>query len=140
MDALDTFIREKPSGCLYHYTGTAGLIGIIQSRKLWATDYRHLNDRKEYQIGARLLQHELRNSKLKEKQRSHFERLVADTQKACLQIPNGTRSADPVGDAGIITLRKQRGKTSALEKLRSPLPGNGANGSKRKRLASPAKL
>lgn len=86
MDALDTFIREKPSGCLYHYTGTAGLIGIVQSRKLWATDYRHLNDRKEYQIGARLLQHELRNSKLKERQRNHFERLVADTQKACFVL------------------------------------------------------
>ena len=39
MDALDKFIREKPAGRLYHYTGAAGLIGIVRSRTLWATDY-----------------------------------------------------------------------------------------------------
>ncbi|MGD0156851.1 MAG: DUF2971 domain-containing protein [Terracidiphilus sp.] len=86
MNALDRFIREKPSGCLYHYTGAAGLIGIVRSGKLWATDYRHLNDRKEYQIGAKLLQDELRGSPLSEKQRNAFERLVSDTQRGCFVL------------------------------------------------------
>jgi hypothetical protein len=86
MDALDRFIHDRPPGCLYHYTGAAGLIGIVQSGKLWATDYRHLNDRKEYKIGARLLQDELRASKLSEAQRNAFERLVSKTQKGCFVL------------------------------------------------------
>ena len=83
MDALDKFIREKPAGRLYHYTGAAGLIGIVRSRTLWATDYRHLNDRKEYQIGSKLLRDELGNNHLEEKHRRAFDRLVAETQKTC---------------------------------------------------------
>lgn len=33
---------------LHHYTDAAGLLGIIQSRTLWATDCRFLNDSTEY--------------------------------------------------------------------------------------------
>jgi hypothetical protein len=83
MEALDRFMGEKPSGCLYHYTGSAGLIGIVQSGKLWATDYRHLNDRKEYRIGAKLLEDELGSNRLEDKHRRAFDRLVAETQKTC---------------------------------------------------------
>jgi hypothetical protein len=83
MEALDKFIREKPAACLYHYTGAAGLIGIVESGKLWATDYRHLNDRKEYRIGAKLLEDELDNYRLEDKHRRAFDRLVAQTQKTC---------------------------------------------------------
>lgn len=83
MEALDRFMREKPSGSLYHYTGAAGLLGIVESRTLWATDYRHLNDRKEYRIGAKLLEDELCRHRLEEKHRRAFERLVAETQKTC---------------------------------------------------------
>src|SRR5260370_10550976 len=84
MDAnLDRFIKEKPSGCLYHYTGAAGAIGIIQGRKIWATDYRHLNDRKEYRIGPKLLEDELRSRRLEGKHRIGFERLVEQTQRLC---------------------------------------------------------
>lgn len=86
MRALDSFIREKPPGCLYHYTGAAGLIGIVENRKLWASDYRHLNDRKEYRIGARLLQKELLASQLEDEQRELFERLIARTQKGCFVL------------------------------------------------------
>jgi hypothetical protein len=81
MDALGTFIREKPSGCLYHYTGADGLIGVVENRNLRATDYRHLNDRKEHRIGARMLQEEVRTSGLADNHRDAFERLVANTQK-----------------------------------------------------------
>lgn len=83
MKALDRFMREKPSGSLYHYTDAAGLLGIVESRSLWATDYRHLNDRKEYRIGAKLLKDELGKHRLAEKHRRAFERLVAETQKTC---------------------------------------------------------
>ena len=33
---------------LHHYTNAAGLLGIIQSRTIWATDCRFLNDSTEY--------------------------------------------------------------------------------------------
>ena len=32
---------------LYHYTSSGGLLGIIQSKTLWATHYAHLNDSEE---------------------------------------------------------------------------------------------
>src|SRR4051812_23751258 len=48
-DAISrTLSRRKPSGTLYHYTTQSGLIGIIRSRELWATDSQYLNDVKEY--------------------------------------------------------------------------------------------
>lgn len=83
MDALDTFIREKPTGCLYHYTSAASLIEIVNTRKLWASDCRHLNDRQEYKLGARLLQEEVLASELNDQQRNAFNTLVAQTQQGC---------------------------------------------------------
>lgn len=37
----------KRHGLRYHYTDAAGLVGIIQSGRLWATDIRFLNDPSE---------------------------------------------------------------------------------------------
>jgi hypothetical protein len=31
-------------GSIFHYTDTAGLLGILSSETLFATDYRYLND------------------------------------------------------------------------------------------------
>ena|ERR1700732_3664945 len=36
---------------LYHYTNTVGLQGILKSRSLWASDYRFLNDTREFHYG-----------------------------------------------------------------------------------------
>ncbi|MEP9403438.1 DUF2971 domain-containing protein [Sphingomonas sp. VNH70] len=33
---------------VYHYTDAAGLIGMLQSRRIWLTDYRFLNDTAEF--------------------------------------------------------------------------------------------
>lgn len=33
---------------LFHYTTAAGLLGILKSAKLWATDLRFLNDAQEF--------------------------------------------------------------------------------------------
>jgi hypothetical protein len=40
---------------LYHYTNTAGLTGILESRSLWATDLRFLNDASEVNYPRGLL-------------------------------------------------------------------------------------
>lgn len=47
---------------LYHYTGVAGIRGIIQSNHLWATDFRSLNDKTELIYGTSLLADELKKS------------------------------------------------------------------------------
>jgi hypothetical protein len=39
------------SGILYHYTTAAGIIGIVQSQTLWATDAEFFNDARELQFG-----------------------------------------------------------------------------------------
>jgi hypothetical protein len=86
MNSLGNFVRERPNGLLFHYTSAAGIIGILQNRKLWATEYRHLNDRQEYRIAVRLLHDELDESHLPKDLRRSFERLVAEVQKRCFVL------------------------------------------------------
>jgi Protein of unknown function (DUF2971) len=43
-------------GILHHYTGRAGLVGIIESRTLWATHIRYLNDESEVRYSRELLE------------------------------------------------------------------------------------
>ncbi|UCZ76778.1 DUF2971 domain-containing protein [Dickeya zeae] len=40
---------------LYHYTDVNGLLGIIENKKIWATDIRFLNDSMEYYAGIESL-------------------------------------------------------------------------------------
>lgn len=48
------FPGEKPEDYLYHYTTTAGLIGIITNNALWQTNAGYLNDTQEVRYGARV--------------------------------------------------------------------------------------
>jgi hypothetical protein len=41
---------------LYHYTDTAGLLGILRSGNVWATHSKYLNDASEFQFAVGLLQ------------------------------------------------------------------------------------
>jgi hypothetical protein len=41
---------------LFHYTTGPGLLGIVRTRRIWATHFRHLNDRQELESGASLVQ------------------------------------------------------------------------------------
>ena len=45
---------------LYHYTTLEGLLGILEKKKIWATNIRYLNDTKENRIIANLLSDELK--------------------------------------------------------------------------------
>src|SRR5688572_29928312 len=40
---------------LYHYTTTAGFLGIIRSERVWATHTSFLNDKSEIEYGAQLM-------------------------------------------------------------------------------------
>ncbi|TWB20016.1 DUF2971 family protein [Rhizobium sp. ERR 1071] len=50
-DPLDES-RQTPR--LYHYTSVGGLLGIIRSRVLWATDISFLNDSEEFRHGIKI--------------------------------------------------------------------------------------
>jgi hypothetical protein len=49
-----------PEEPLYHYTDSGGLVGILESQTLRATDARYLNDALELEHGCRLVDHVLR--------------------------------------------------------------------------------
>ena len=40
---------------IYHYTDLNGLLGILESKELWATDVRYLNDASEATFGEERL-------------------------------------------------------------------------------------
>jgi|ERR1035438_4601042 hypothetical protein len=56
---ISRFIRARPKGLLHHYTTSGGLIGIFESRTIWATSAYHLNDSEEFVHASRLLRDEL---------------------------------------------------------------------------------
>jgi hypothetical protein len=47
---------------LYHYTSGAGLIGILESQKIWTTKIHYLNDKAETQLAIALIQDEIENA------------------------------------------------------------------------------
>jgi hypothetical protein len=58
-------LRTEPPPVLYHYTTLTGLLGIVNSKVLWATDIRYLHDEKEFHLAldiTRSLLTELRDS------------------------------------------------------------------------------
>jgi len=40
-------LEQKPPSVLYHYTRRAGLLGILASKRAWASSARHMNDASE---------------------------------------------------------------------------------------------
>jgi hypothetical protein len=51
---------DIPQGVLYHYTTFTGLLGIVKSRALWASDIRYMNDSAELRHTADLISVEVR--------------------------------------------------------------------------------
>lgn len=51
---------DIPQGILYHYTTFTGLLGIVKSRALWASDIRYMNDSAELRHTADLITVEVR--------------------------------------------------------------------------------
>lgn len=45
---LEEILSQIPTVPLYHYTGQAGFIGIVEKTEIWATHTQYLNDRREY--------------------------------------------------------------------------------------------
>lgn len=66
---IQSYTNEKPPDndeCIFHYTDAAGLIGIVNDNKIRATNFRFLNDPKEFMYGfgviASLIKKEFSNN------------------------------------------------------------------------------
>ncbi len=63
MKRIESLSRELyadiPMGTLYHYTTFSGLLGIVQSRALWASDVRYMNDSAELRHTSDLIKFEV---------------------------------------------------------------------------------
>src|SRR5215831_17682600 len=46
-DAVNAHVSNPIPSTLWHYTSYAGFQGIVTSKRIWATEYRFLNDRQE---------------------------------------------------------------------------------------------
>lgn len=55
-DAVNDHIGKPIPSTLWHYTSYAALQGIISSKRVWATEYRFLNDREEFLHAKELAQ------------------------------------------------------------------------------------
>jgi len=55
----EKLFSELPKGLLYHYTTLSGLLGIVSSRSLWASDIRYMNDSAELRHAADLIRLEV---------------------------------------------------------------------------------
>lgn len=64
MKEIETLTRalyaDIPLGTLYHYTTFSGLLGIVRSKALWASDIRYMNDSAELRHTADLIAAEVR--------------------------------------------------------------------------------
>jgi hypothetical protein len=92
---------------LYHYTDARGLIGIIESRVLWATDFRYLNDGKELLYPYEPLLHELEGYEFP---------LLAAVKSRLDQICMG-RAADPTGGVFVACLSAARDEPGQWTRL-----------------------
>jgi hypothetical protein len=57
--AFSEHLEQSPPGFLYHYTGQEGLLGIIGTSSLWATDIRYMNDATEFRLSLDLFKKRL---------------------------------------------------------------------------------
>ena len=49
-------VQAEPPDLLFHYTNSSGMRGILESSRLWATNYRFLNDASEVAYGMTLFE------------------------------------------------------------------------------------
>jgi hypothetical protein len=52
---LGRLTRGQPPDTIFHYTTAAGLLGIIKSNRLWASDVLYMNDSTEVEYGRKLI-------------------------------------------------------------------------------------
>src|SRR5690349_9331577 len=57
--AARSSIFGAPPPVLYHYTDQRGLLGIFETRELWASHSQYMNDQEEFRFALGLIREEL---------------------------------------------------------------------------------
>ena len=81
---------------LWHYTTSGGLMGILESQRLWATDYRHLNDSSELNHARYILQTEL------------FQRVIHLIGEECCNKPEVKKYIDQNGGVNHVAAEESK--------------------------------
>jgi hypothetical protein len=84
---LNDVLSRKPEKPLYHYTTQSGLLGIIETRKIWATHTQYLNDRREFLHAVELVRKEIRRLLDETPHPSAREAALAKMQAAVSRSP-----------------------------------------------------
>lgn len=87
MGSVREILDRVPPPVLYHYTNQKGLLGILDSKEIWASHTQYLNDANEFRYAIKLVRKELermikaakglQRDLLKEMLEAVFERLEA---------------------------------------------------------------
>jgi hypothetical protein len=95
---LDEILATRPEGVLYHYTNQAGLLGIVQTKEIWATHTQYLNDAREFLHGVQMAR----------KQLAVFQRCarIRSRPAALPGVPATVPSSGVVGDEERAALRE----------------------------------
>src|ERR1035438_8918621 len=62
MEMIDAMLNRTPEKTLFHYTDAQGLLGILKSKRIWASSVYHLNDSSEFRYPFDLISDLLRSN------------------------------------------------------------------------------
>lgn len=68
MRTIDEILNTNPDRTLYHYSSLDGLLGIVRSKSLWASNIYYFNDASEITYGSDILKKVISGSKVDENQ------------------------------------------------------------------------
>jgi hypothetical protein len=69
---LAEHLRQPAPELLFHYTGQAGLLGIVSTASLWATNISYVNDSTEFNLPLKLMQERLSDAAGRAKYEASF--------------------------------------------------------------------
>lgn len=75
---------------VYHYTDAAGLAGMLASKKVWATEYRFVNDGSEVELGLQQAKRIVRDIRVKEKNDRKLRFLINLQRLLEQELPNSS--------------------------------------------------
>lgn len=55
MRIIDEFLNARPDKPLFHYTNTSGLLGVLNTKQIWASSAYHMNDTGEFRFALSLM-------------------------------------------------------------------------------------
>lgn len=55
LESYQNSLEKEPTSSLFHYTSYEGITRILQSRRLWLTDHKYLNDPSEIEHGKHII-------------------------------------------------------------------------------------